>query len=814
MSHQTNYKSAKIKSLTITLAFFFIVLLPIWWMTNTWYADKLIQDQKIQDTVGLELIKNSLSHAVSRRSALFEGLCAFVESTPTEEHLKAEANILMRGLYSHSEGIRVMALAPGGIQKFVYPLKGNEKVVGHDILHDKRPHVQKAIKRALKTKKIIINGPYTLRQGGLALVLRKAIFADNQFWGLAAMVIDIPPILQESGFMVKKNSIQLALKNNNENVFWGDKDIFKKNPLIQKISLLDGYWELAGIPVGGLHSFIDQRSSLFKIGSLFITVLLSIIFFLIYYRQKDLDLKIQIKTKELSDQIDVALNSEKKLRESEERFRSMMEQMTDPVYICSPDYKIDYMNPAMKKLLGRDAIGESCYKALYNKENECHWCVFDRIKTGISIETTNKSPLFNKTFRITNMPLKNKNGDISKMTIFRDITDYLKAVNEKEKSELQLLKASKMESIGNLAGGIAHDFNNILSSIIGFSDLALNNVEKGSELEDDILEIHRAGKRAAGLVKQILIFARKSDVKLHPIKIRPIADEALKLLKSTIPSNIEIMATVDSDFTVLANGTQIHQIFMNLCTNGSQAMEKDGGKLFVSVTDQNFSRDQIPFNISLSPGKYVNIKISDTGMGIPKTVIDSIFEPYFTTKEMGKGTGLGLATVHGIVEKISGKIIVESSLGEGTKFEIYIPATQDLKLDYPENLTDMPKGKESILLVDDEKAITKMNKRFLDGLGYKTVELNDSNEALKLFENNPDQFDLIVTDMTMPNMTGDKLAAKILEIRENIPVILCTGYSKILSKEEAKKTGLSAYIEKPIDKVKFSQTIRQILDHC
>lgn len=519
-----------------------------------------------------------------------------------------------------------------------------------------------------------------------------------------------------------------------------------------------------------------------------------------------------VKKEKLENEIQSHKITLKKLQQSELKFRSMIEQMSDPVYICSPDRKIEYMNPSMTKLIGRNAVGEICYQVFHQSQKPCKLCAFDKIKKGITLESKNNLSLKQKKFRVTNMPMVNPTGLISKMSILRDITDFLKAVEEKKKAEQQLYEANKMEAIGNLAGGIAHDFNNILSSIIGFSEIALSSVKENPELHDDLLEINTAGKRAAELVKQILIFARKTDEEVKPIEIEPVATEAISLLKSTIPSNIEIIDHLNSNNIIIANETRIHQVFMNLCTNASHSMERKGGKLIISVADINLNYE-MGSHLSLPSGNYVKIEISDTGMGIPHNIIDSIFEPYFSTKQIGKGTGLGLATVHGIVEKYSGKIQVASEYGKGTTFTIFLPGKRGQKsiaIDSYKNESFM--GSEVILLVDDEKSITKMNRKFLENLGYTIIESNDSLEALTIFNKDPDYFDLIVSDMTMPNMTGDSLANEMLKTRPGLPIILCTGYSKIVSKEKALNMGIRAYIEKPIDTQKLSKIIREIFD--
>ena len=349
-------------------------------------------------------------------------------------------------------------------------------------------------------------------------------------------------------------------------------------------------------------------------------------------------------------------------------------------------------------------------------------------------------------------------------------------ISEYKQMEEKFRQSPKMESIGTLAGGIAHDFNNILSSIIGFSELALSNIDKGTELEDDIQEVKMAGMRAKDLVKQILTFARQSEEEVKPIQVNIIVKEVLKFIKSSIPSTIQINDKVNSDSIIMGSQTQIHQVLMNLCTNAAQAMEDKGGILEVSVNDTTIDRTaMIP---DLRPGEYIEIKVADTGMGIAPQHIHNIFEPYFTTKAVGEGTGMGLAVVHGIVENYGGQITVDSTIGKGTCFTIYLPITKKRKVHINAVKEDLPVGNENIMFVDDEASIAKMGSRALEQLGYAVTARTSSVEALELFKSKPQAFDLVVTDMTMPNMTGDQLAGELMKIRSDIPVVLCTGYSK------------------------------------
>jgi len=355
---------------------------------------------------------------------------------------------------------------------------------------------------------------------------------------------------------------------------------------------------------------------------------------------------------------------------------------------------------------------------------------------------------------------------------YLDITERKLAEFEREKLQAQLQQSQKMESIGTLAGGIAHDFNNILSSIIGYTELALTDVEKGSLIEENLQEVRRGGNRATDLVRQILTFARQGEKGLCPIRVSLIANEALKLIRSSIPTSIQIEQNIVSESSIMGDATRIHQIFINLCTNAAQAMEDEGGVLTVNLRDVSFDAEFIGTQDTLKPGNYLELIVSDTGIGISPDVIQSIFEPYYTTKEPGQGTGMGLAMVHGIVKSHGGEIAVESEEGKGTVFRIFLPVTKrDAEaIEFKDEV--LPVGSERILFVDDELPIAQMSRQVLERLGYTVTIRTSSQEALALFENKPDQFDLVITDMAMPQMTGDKFAVELMKIKSDIPVIL------------------------------------------
>ncbi|OGP63159.1 MAG: hypothetical protein A2V65_06680 [Deltaproteobacteria bacterium RBG_13_49_15] len=393
-----------------------------------------------------------------------------------------------------------------------------------------------------------------------------------------------------------------------------------------------------------------------------------------------------------------------------------------------------------------------------------------------------------------------------------DITGKKQAEEEKEKLETRLRQAQKMEAIGTLAGGIAHDFNNILGIILGNSELAVNDVPKSHPARRNLEEIRTASLRAKDMVRHLLSFARKSEPAQQIIHLIPIVKETVKLLRSSIPASIEIRQDMPLILdTILGDPTQIHQILINLASNASHAMP-DGGLLEIGVRIETVHETVSGPYSDLDPGNYVLLTVSDTGEGIDPNIKDRIFDPYFTTKDIGKGTGMGLAVVHGIVKSHSGRIFVDSKPGNGTLFSIFFPQAEGEAAPEVETRDPYPTGRERILIVDDEPSVLDIGTAILNRLGYHVESETNPIAALKLFGSKPDFFDLVITDMTMPQMTGDHLSQQIRSIRDNIPIIICTGFSERISEESAGGMGIQGYLEKPLDLRVFAATIRRVLD--
>ena len=410
--------------------------------------------------------------------------------------------------------------------------------------------------------------------------------------------------------------------------------------------------------------------------------------------------------------------------------------------------------------------------------------------------------------------LKDARGNvIGAISSARDITEQRQAEEERKRLEAQLQQAQKMESIGTLAGGIAHDFNNILSPIMIHSEMAMMDLLPDNPVQHNLKEIFKAGERAREMVKQILAFSRKGEGERAAIKITPILKEVLKLLRSSIPTTIDIHQKLEAESdTVFADPTQIHQILLNLCTNASHSMQERGGELTINLTEEHLDPEAAGKFSDLNPGPYLKLTVSDTGHGIDTETMNRIFEPYFTTKETGEGTGMGLAMAHGIVKSYDGDITVESEQGKGTTFNVYLPRIEADISPVEEPSVQLPKGTERILLVDDEKGAVDVIQSMLEKLEYKITGRTSSIEALEAFRNNPQGFDLVITDMTMPNMTGKDLAKELMSIRSDIPIILCTGFSEQIDERRAREMGISAFVMKPIVMLQIANTIREVLD--
>nr|WP_319393996.1 ATP-binding protein [uncultured Desulfobacter sp.] len=508
-----------------------------------------------------------------------------------------------------------------------------------------------------------------------------------------------------------------------------------------------------------------------------------------------------------------------KHQEAHDTFLTVLNSIDAAIYVTDMDaYEILFMNKYLVDKFGGNFSGETCYKVFRNRDEMCEHCPMHNLvdKDGnlkdVVIQEC-QHPVTDAWYLNYDRAIKWIDGRVVHLLIATDVT-LIKTLQEKQKkADEYLWQAQKMESIGNLAGGIAHDFNNLLFPIIGMSEMLLEELAEDSLEHENIKMIWEAGKRGRDLVQQILSFSRQSEKDKSPVRLQQILEEALKLSRASLPSSIQINKEIQQDCGwVLADSIQFHQIVINLITNAAHAVDPSEGTINVQLKEVRATQNDSPAKLN-SDGKYVMLKISDNGCGIDNSIKNKIFDPYFTTKDKGKGTGLGLAVVYRIVQDHQGDIVVGSKVGEGTSFSIYLPLLEQPSDTPPkDSITSPQTGSEHILLVDDEKSVAQIETQMLNRLGYKVTVHTSSRQALECFRSDPERFDLLLSDVTMPEITGDKLAQKVLAIRPDIPVLLCTGFSENFDRHQAEQLGIKGFLMKPVVKSDLARMVRQILD--
>lgn len=520
------------------------------------------------------------------------------------------------------------------------------------------------------------------------------------------------------------------------------------------------------------------------------------------------------------------LRSEQQLQASQAEWENIFQAIGHPIFILAPDQTILAVNRAWEEASGQSAqevVGRKCYEVAHKTNSPPQPCPFMKMLRSHNVETCEMEmevEALNQHFLVSCTPVLAADGTLEKVIhVATDITQTKEAEAEKARLEVQLLQAQKMEAVGTLAGGIAHDFNNLLAPIIGYTEIALRTLGPDEPLAADLTQILVAGQRARDLVKQILAFSRQAAHERTPLQMQPIIKETVKLIRASLPTTIEIRQDIAADCaTVLADPTQIHQILMNLCVNAYHAMKEDSaGVLGISLTSMTLDdADAKATVLGMRPGPYVRLEVSDTGCGMDKAILAKIFDPYFTTKSKnGGGTGLGLSVVHGIMKAYGGHTSVYSEPGKGTSFRLYFPAIESSAplLGQSVLAEALPMGNnERILVLDDEPAIVDMDRSLLEGLGYRVTGFTDCEEAMRAVRTRLDDFDLIITDMAMPRMSGLDLTKEVKAIRSEMPVILCTGFSELINENTAKKHGISKYLMKPTLTRDLAVAVRAALD--
>jgi len=523
----------------------------------------------------------------------------------------------------------------------------------------------------------------------------------------------------------------------------------------------------------------------------------------------------------LYDDITNQRRAEKALRESEQRLRNYFELGLIGMAKLSTDRHFLHYNNRLCEILGynQEELAQQSWDELTHPDDlakdQSRFARIERQETDIfhmEKRFLSKEGKIVHTEVIARGVCTDKGHVDHYVAMFQDITTR-KHTEEKTKTlRTQLLQSQKLEAIGTLAGGIAHDFNNILAAVIGYTDMAKEMTEPGTPLARDLDQVLKAGHRAKDLVRQILVFSRQNET--EPINLMPanIIKEVIKLLRPTLPSTIEIKQKISPKAgPIHMDPTQLHQILMNICTNAFHAMEKTGGRLRLALKGCTLTEADLRSQPQVQPGTFIRLTVADTGPGVPPLLLDKIFDPYFTTKETGRGTGMGLAIVHGIVTTIGGFITYDGIPGKGAIFHIYLPAVDGTSLAAQPVTISNIQGSGNILLVDDEEMLVEMGEEMLQMLGYNVTTCTNSRNALGIFQGTPEKFSAVITDQTMPEMTGSVLAQKILEIRPDLPIILCTGYSHIIDKTQAKSLGIQGFLMKPYSQQKLGALLKQVL---
>jgi PAS domain S-box-containing protein len=534
----------------------------------------------------------------------------------------------------------------------------------------------------------------------------------------------------------------------------------------------------------------------------------------------EMERRVEERTAELRaayQRLEMEIREHKEAEEGRMRLATAIEQGGDCVIITDSRGVVQYVNPAFEKvsLYSREEITGRRFDILRGEGKqdafwEDMWHVLEggNVWTGRLVNRKKDGSAYE--VERTMSPIRSKAGAAiaNYVAVERDMT-------EQAGLDAELRQAQKMQAIGTLAGGIAHDFNNILAAMIGFTELALDELQEDSHAKKHLEHVRTAGYRGRELVKQILTFSRQGEQEKKPVQVAPIVREVLKLMRALLPSTVEIRPRIDAEGgIILADPVQIHQLLINLCTNAGQAMKAGKGVLEVRVSDFVLSDPADSPYPDMEPGPYLKLSVSDTGAGIDDLIKDRIFEPFFTTRESG-GTGMGLSVVYGIVKSHQGAITVSSAPGRGSTFAVYFRKLKDARAtaagEHAKPASEPLKGKRRILFVDDEEALVEVGKQMLERLGYEVVAEKDSVRALKQFQRDPGKFDLVITDQTMPNMTGIELAKRMMSIKKDIPIILCTGFSEVISSESAKAMGIREFVMKPIIKNEMAETIRRVI---
>ena len=522
---------------------------------------------------------------------------------------------------------------------------------------------------------------------------------------------------------------------------------------------------------------------------------------------RERDEEITRRTEALKTEVLERKKAEEALQESEEKYRSMMESMADTVYICSPDYHVEYMNPAMiKKTGGRNAVGELCYKVMHELDEKCPWCVYDKVQQGENHVTEIVSPRDKRTYNVSHFPVHNADGSISKLTIYRDVTEI-------RKMEAQFRQATKMEAIATLAGGVAHEFNNALMGVMGNIELLKMDLPEDERRDRSFEAMNESGHRMSRLTDQLLAYAEGGQYNPTDLKLDGFIIETLPILQHDLTPEVRVKTHFPKDISYIrADHTQMQMVLSAILANSNEAIE-DKGLVRITAETKDIDEAFTKQHPDLTPGPYVCLTIEDDGKGMDEEAKARIFEPFFTTKFQGRG--MGMAAVYGIIKSHDGTITVESEPGKGTVVRIYLPAIsaeskQEAKAVKPK--TEIAKGEGTILVIEDEEPLVDLYSQILERLGYRALLARTGKEAFELAKTFDGQIDLALLDIKLPDMDGGSVYPLIMEARPDLKVIVCSGYSIDGPAQAILDAGAEGFIQKPFSIVLFAEKLKEVLE--
>lgn len=807
------------KAAFITILINIFVLLPACFFVSYQHEKHLFEQQRVLTTDELAQHANSLSNSIQKRFALLEGLSAFVLANPNQEQLNAKFETFASALQTGIGGIRNFALAPDGVNGYVYPLTGNEKVIGHSLVDDSRPNVRADVQRAIKSQQIALSGPYKLRQGGLGLVARKAVFQGDQFWGLATMVIDIPPILTDAGLNLPSEKTDISLRKAGGECFYGAEQAFADSATLLRIDLPDGFWEIATTGHKELLPHLKKQQNTFNVFSSVALLLLSLLIYTIANRQAYLAVKVKEQTSDLEEELIARRLAEKALLQSENQLSTLIEHSPIGLALSRMDGSLVKVNPAYARIIGY-SVAEAL-QLTYWDITPHKYAPQERQMLG-RLETMKRYGPYEKEYRHKDghlVPVR-LNGMITIQgsenfiwSSVEDITAQKEAETEKDKLADQLRQTQKLEGIGTLAGGIAHDFNNILAGLYGNISLAKSKLTKSLPDHSGFRYLEAAEKsmtRATALTNQLLTFSKGGIPVKETISLSHLVEEVVSFNLSG--SNVKpVISLPDNLWLAFIDQGQIQQVLGNLTINAKQAMPS-GGELQITLENAEVLDNQL---LGQDGGKYIRITLADNGTGITPEHLERIFEPYFTTKQAGNG--LGLATVYSIINKHGGHISVTSQLGKGTTFTLYLPIAKDQRLPpVPTvNVAAPLQQAARFLVMDDEEMICDIVKAMLEDAGHTVETVLDGTLALDRYRqaletDNP--FDLVILDLTIPGgMGGKEVIKQILALHPLAKVIVSSGYADDPVMAHYADYGFKAVVPKPFELGVLIDTVSKVL---